>query len=34
MPYFKDSQECDDILGGFFRKMSDDLAGKLSLIHI
>jgi hypothetical protein len=28
MPYFKDSKECDDILGGFFRKMSEDLAGK------
>jgi len=28
MPYFKDAKECDDILGGFFRKMSDDLAGK------
>jgi hypothetical protein len=28
MPYFKDAQECDDILGGFFRKMSEDLAGK------
>ena len=28
MPYFKDSKECDEILGGFFRKMSEDLAGK------
>ena len=28
MPYFKDAKECDDILGGFFRKISDDLAGK------
>ena len=28
MPYFKDAKECDDILGGFFRKMSEDLAGK------
>ena len=28
MPYFKDAQECDNILGGFFRKMSEDLAGK------
>jgi len=28
MPYFKDAQECDAILGGFFRKMSEDLAGK------
>ena len=28
MPYFKDAKECDDILGGFFRKMSQDLAGK------
>jgi hypothetical protein len=22
MPYFKDSQECDEMLGGFFRKMA------------
>jgi len=22
MPYFKDSEECDELLGGFFRKMS------------
>ena len=28
MPYFKDTKECDDILGGFFRKISEDLAGK------
>jgi hypothetical protein len=28
MPYFKDSKECDEILGGFFRKMSADLASK------
>ena len=28
MAYFKDSQECDQILGGFFRKMSEGVAGK------
>ncbi len=28
MSYFKDSQECDRILGGFFRKMSEGVAGK------
>jgi hypothetical protein len=28
MSYFKDSQECDQILGGFFRKMSEGVAGK------
>jgi hypothetical protein len=28
MSYFKDSQECDQILGNFFRKMSEGVAGK------
>jgi hypothetical protein len=28
MSYFKDPQECDQILGGFFRKMSEGVAGK------
>ena len=28
MAYFRDSQECDEILGGFFRKMSEGVAGK------
>mgnify|MGYP001342009766 CR=1 FL=1 len=28
MPYFKDAQECDDMLGGFFRKMSEGVASK------
>ena len=28
MSYFKDSRECDQILGGFFRKMSEGVAGK------
>jgi hypothetical protein len=28
MSYFKDSQECDQILGNFFRKMSDGVAAK------
>ena len=28
MSYFKDSQECDQILGGFFRKMSEGVAAK------
>ena len=28
MPYFKDAKECDEILGGFFRKMSGDLVNK------
>ena len=28
MAYFKDSQDCDQILGGFFRKMSEGVAGK------
>jgi len=27
MPYFKDSKECDELLGGFFRKMSEGVAG-------
>lgn len=26
MPYFKDSGECDEMLGGFFRKMSKGVA--------
>jgi len=26
MPYFKDSGECDEMLGGFFRKMSRGVA--------
>ncbi len=26
MPYFKDSSECDEMLGGFFRKMSKGVA--------
>jgi hypothetical protein len=26
MPYFKDSSECDEMLGGFFRKMSRGVA--------
>jgi hypothetical protein len=26
MPYFKDSRECDEMLGGFFRKMSKGVA--------
>ena len=28
MSYFKDSQECDQILGGFFRKMSEGVTIK------
>ena len=28
MPYFKDAKECDDMLGGFFRKMSEGVASK------
>ncbi|MDM8000474.1 MAG: SCP2 sterol-binding domain-containing protein [Dehalococcoidia bacterium] len=28
MAYFKDAQECDQILGNFFRKMSEGVAGK------
>ena len=28
MSYFKDSNECDQILGGFFRKMSEGVASK------
>ena len=27
MPYFSDSNECDEMLGGFFRKMSKGVAG-------
>ena len=26
MPYFKDADECDEILGGFFRRVSADVA--------
>jgi hypothetical protein len=26
MPYYKDSDECDDIFGGFFRKKSEGVA--------
>ena len=26
MPYYKDSDECDDVFGGFFRKMSEGVA--------
>jgi hypothetical protein len=25
MPYFKDSEECDEILGGFFRRMVEEV---------
>jgi hypothetical protein len=28
MAYFRDSQECDQILGGFFRKMSEGVTNK------
>lgn len=28
MPYFKDSGECETVLGGFFRKMSEGVAAK------
>lgn len=28
MAYFKDSQECDQVLGNFFRKMSEGVAAK------
>ena len=28
MSYFKDSNECDQILGGFFRKMSEGVVSK------
>jgi hypothetical protein len=28
MPCFKDSDECDEILGGFFRKMSEAVANR------
>ena len=35
MPYFKDSKECDDILGGFFRKMSEEVrAGNEEAVSI
>jgi hypothetical protein len=26
MPYFKDADECNEILGGFFRQVSDDVS--------
>ena len=26
MPYYKDSDECDDLFGGFFRKMSEGVS--------
>lgn len=28
MPYFKDSDECDKILGGFFRQMAEEEIGR------
>ena len=35
MPYFKSSEECDEILGGFFRKMSEGvLKGDRELVEI
>jgi len=35
MPYFKDSGECDRMLGGFFRKMSEGVvAGDKELVEI
>ena len=35
MPYFKDAKECDEILGGFFRKMSEGvLKGDQGLVEI
>jgi len=35
IPYFKDSNECDDLLGGFFRKMSEGVAqGDQELVGI
>ena len=35
MPYFKSSEECDQILGGFFRKMSEGvLKGDRELVEI
>jgi len=35
MPYFKDSRECDELLGGFFRKTSKGVAdGDEVLVHI
>ena len=32
MPYFKDSNECDEILGGFFRRMSEAVANRDKVI--
>ncbi len=35
MPYFKDSRECDELLGGFFRKCSEGVvAGDPVLVEI
>lgn len=35
MPYFSDSKECDEMLGGFFRKMSKGVAeGDQELMEI
>jgi len=35
VPYFKSSEECDQILGGFFRKMSEGvLKGDRELVEI
>jgi hypothetical protein len=35
MPYFKDSRECNELLGGFFRKTSKGVAdGDEVLVHI
>lgn len=35
MPYFKDSDECNRMLGGFFRKMSEGVtAGDKELVEI
>jgi len=32
VPYFKDSNECDEILGGFFRRMSEAVANRDKVI--
>ena len=35
MPFFKDAKECDEILGGFFRRMSEGvLKGDRELVEI
>ncbi len=35
MPYFKDSEECEAVLGGFFRRMSEGVAsGEADLVEI